>query len=152
MTTKEYLKQYKDLCLKVERYKERIEQIEASLNKSLELDGMPRGSNTGNPTEQTAIKLADTRSRLSAALIDAEYMRQTIADDIEHMKTPAYKELIYSRYILLLTWEGVTDRVSAGRWERYDSKHIMTYMHSQALKEFEKVRHSYTVHMRDIGE
>ena len=38
MTTKEHLKQYRTLCGQVERYKERIEQIEASLNKSLELD------------------------------------------------------------------------------------------------------------------
>lgn len=140
MTTKEYLKQYRNLCGKVERYRERLEQIEASLNKSLELDGMPRGSNTGNPTEETAIKLADIRSRLSAALINAEYMRQTIAEEIEKMTTATYKELLYSRYILLLTWEDVTDRVSEGRKERYDVKHIMTYMHSQALKEFEEGR------------
>lgn len=140
MTTKEYLKQYRNLCGKVERYRERLEQIEASLNKSLELDGMPRGSNTGNPTEETAIKLADIRSRLSAALINAEYMRQTIAEEIEKMNTATYKELLYSRYILLLTWEDVTDRVSEGRKERYDVKHIMTYMHSQALKEFEEGR------------
>lgn len=140
MTTKEYLKQYRNLCGKVERYRERLEQIEASLNKSLELDGMPRGSNTGNPTEETAIRLADIRSRLSAALINAEYMRQTIAEEIEKMTTATYKELLYSRYILLLTWEDVTDRVSEGRKERYDVKHIMTYMHSQALKEFEEGR------------
>lgn len=150
MTTKEYLKQHKNLYFKVERYRERLEQIEASLNKSLELDGMPRGSNTGNPTEETAIRLADIRSRLSHALIEAEYMRQTIADQIEDMRTPAYKELLYSRYILLLTWEGVTDRVSERRKERYDSKHIMTYMHSQALKEFEEIRTHYTVYMEDL--
>ena len=77
-------------------------------------------------------------------------MRQTIADQIEDMRTPAYKELLYSRYILLLTWEGVTDRVSERRKERYDTKHIMTYMHSQALKEFEEIRTHYTVYMEDL--
>ena len=140
MTTKEYLKQYRTFCGKIERYNERIEQIEASLQKSLELDGMPRGSSTGNPTQDTAIKLATIRSQLQASIIEAEFLRQTIAEEIEEMETATYKELLYSRYILLLTWEDVTDRVSAGRKDRYDSKHIMTYMHGQALREFERRR------------
>ncbi len=140
MTTKEYLKQYRTLCGKVERYRERIEQIEASLQKSLELDGMPRGTRTGNPTQETAIRLAAIRSHLQTAIMEAELMRQTIAEEIELMETPTYKELLYSRYILLLTWEDVTDRVSEGRRERYDSKHIMSYMHGQALNEFRRIQ------------
>lgn len=140
MTTKEHLKQYRTLCGQVERYKERIEQIEASLNKSLELDGMPHGTSTGNPTQETAIQLAMIRTKLQTALIEAEYMRQTIAEEIEEMETSTYKELLYSRYILLLTWEDVTNRVSIGRRERYDLKHVMGYMHGQALREFEERR------------
>ena len=126
MTTKEHLKQYRTLCGQVERYKERIEQIEASLNKSLELDGMPHGTSTGNPTQETAIQLAMIRTKLQPALIDAAYMRPTIAEEIEEMETSTYKEL--------------TNRVSIGRRERYDLKHVMGYMHGQALREFEEKR------------
>lgn len=140
MTTKEYLKQYRILRGKVTRYGERIEQIEASLQRSIELDGMPRGTKTGNPTQETALRLAAIRSQLQTALIEAELMRQTIAEEIERMSTATYRELLYSRYILLLTWEDVTDRVSSGRKERYDTKHVMSYMHGQALKEFEEAR------------
>jgi len=140
MTTKEYLKQYRTLCGKVERYKERIEQIEASLQKSLELDGMPKGTRTGNPTQETAIRLAAIRTQLQNAIIESELKRQTIAEEIEKMETPTYKELLYSRYILLLTWEDVTDRVSEGRKERYDSKHVQSYMHGQALNEFRRIK------------
>jgi hypothetical protein len=147
MRTKEYLMQYKILCGEIERDRERIEQIESSLNKSLELDGMPRGTKTGDPTSQTAIRLAEIRSRLHQRLLEAELTRQTIADEIERMETPAYRELIFSRYILLLKWEEVTDRVSRGRRERYELKHIMGYMHGQALKEFEEVHDERTDHI-----
>lgn len=140
MNTKDYLKQYRKLCGKTRRYKERIEQIEASLNESLEIDGLPKGTKPGNPTQDTAIRLAEIRTKLKEALVEAEYARQKIAEEIEQMDTPTYKELLYSRYILLLTWEEVTDRVSEGRRERYDAKHIMSYMHSQALKEFGRIR------------
>lgn len=140
MNTKEYLRQYRTLCGQVERYKERIEQIEASLNKSLELDGMPHGTSTSNPTQDTAIRLAMIRSKLQTALIEAEFTRQTIAEEIEKVEVSTYRELLYSRYILLLNWEEVTDRVSIGRRERYDSKHIRGYMHGQALREFERIK------------
>lgn len=139
MNTKEYLRQYRTLCGQVERYKERIGQIEASLNKSLELDGMPHGTSTSNPTQDTAIRLATIRTKLQTALIEAEFTRQTIAEEIEKVEVSTYRELLYSRYILLLNWEEVTDRVSIGRRERYDSKHIRGYMHGQALREFEEV-------------
>ena len=140
MNTKEYLRQYRTLCGQVERYKERIEQIEASLHKSLELDGMPHGTSTSNPTQDTAIRLAMIRSKLQTALIEAELTRQTIAEEIEKVEVSTYRELLYSRYILLLNWEEVTDRVSIGRRERYDSKHIRGYMHGQALREFERIK------------
>lgn len=136
--TKKYLKEYETLTGKIERCRERIEQIEASLQRSVELDGMPRGTRTGNPTQDTAIKLASIKARLILITMDAELTKQTIADEIERMETPTYKELLYSRYIKLMTWEEVTDRVSIGRKERYDSKHVSGYMHDRALREFER--------------
>ena len=140
MTTKEYLNKYRVLCGEIERDKERIEQIEASLQKSINLDGLPHGTKIGDPTKDTALKLVDIQDRLKREVMDAELMKQTIADEIEQIKTPRFKELLYSRYILLLTWEDVTDRVSGNRKERYDSKHIRGYMHGEALREFERCR------------
>lgn len=140
MTTKEYLNQYRVLCGEIERDKERIEQIEASLQKSINLDGLPHGTKTSDPTKDTALKLVDIQDRLKREVMDAELMKQNIADEIERISTPRFKELLYSRYILLLTWEDVTDRVSKSRKERYDSKHIRGYMHGEALREFERCR------------
>jgi len=142
MNTKEYLMQYRILSGTVKRLSERIEQIEASLTKSIQLDGLPHGTGTSDPTQSTAIKLADIRTKLNSAMMEAELTRQTIASEIEEISNPLYKELLYSRYILSLTWEEVTDRVSEGRTNRYDSKHVMSYMHGEALKTFEKTRNA----------
>lgn len=142
MTTKEYLNQYNSLSKDVNRYQSRIEQIESSLNKAIELDGMPRGTKTGNPTMETALKLSAIRSKLNIAMMEAELTRQTIADEIERMTTPIYKELLFNRYLVYPrpTWERITDILSEGRRDRYESKHVMGYMHGQALKEFERMR------------
>lgn len=142
MNTKEYLRQYRTLCGKIERFNERIEQIEASLQRSVNIDGLPHGTGTSDPTQQTAIKLADIRAQLKRATMEAELTRQTIATEIESVEDPIYRELLYSRYILRLNWEDVTDRISRGRRNRYDSKHVMSYMHRNSLKAFEKVRNA----------
>lgn len=142
MTTKEYLMQYRILVGRIRRYRERIEQIEASLQKPLQLDGMPKGTTTGDPTSTTAIKLAEIHDRLKKSADESELLRETIADEIEAVNNPIYQELLYSRYILCLTWEEVTDRVSRGRKDRYELKHVMGYLHGNSLKAFEKAKNT----------
>lgn len=142
--TKDYLRQYQKLCGQVARYGERIEQIEGSLQKSINLDGLPHGTGTSDPTQQTAIRLAEIRTKLKEALLEAELMKQTIANEIEEVDNPRYRELLYSRYILCLTWEKVADRVSIGRKKEYEVTHVKGWMHSEALKAFEKARNRST--------
>lgn len=146
MNTKTYLKKYESLSGKVERLRERIEQIEASLQGSIKLDGLPHGTKTSNPTLETAIKLANIRSKLNIAMMEAELTRQTIATEIEEMENPKYRELLYSRYILLMKWDDVAERVSKGRANEYEITHVKGYMHSQALKAFEETRNARTLH------
>lgn len=152
MNTKDYLIQYSELCEKIQNYQERIEQIEASLTKSIQLDGLPHGTGTSDPTQSTAIKLADISTRLNAARMEAELTRQTIASELEKVENPLYRELLYLRYLKngieekrhLMKWEDVTDELSKGRDNRYDCKHVMSYMHGKALKAFEKARNRST--------
>jgi hypothetical protein len=147
---KTYLGKYADLVGKIKRYEERLAMVNATLeNKSTELDGLPRGTKTSNPTEKAAIQLIETKEKLQSYLLVAETMRQQILDEIELIPEPIYRELIYSRYILLMTWEGVTDRVSDVRRtrrkgkghsdERYSVSHVMGPMHGRALQSFETI-------------
>lgn len=141
MKAKEYLEQYKKIYGKFRRIEIRLEQLEASYIKSLELDGMPHGQTPGKPTERNALKLAEIKSELSDLLKETEVQRQEIADQIEKVKDPRYKELLFSRYVMLLPWDDVAIRVSIScrPGKEYEPKHIMGYMHSQALKAFDEV-------------
>ena len=150
MDAKTYLGKYADLDGKIKRYEERLAMVNATLeNKSTKLDGLPRGTKTSNPTEKAAIQLIETKEKLQSYLLVAETMRQQILDEIEMIPEPIYRELIYSRYILLMTWEGVTDRVSDVRRtrrkgkghsdERYSVSHVMGPMHGRALQSFETI-------------
>lgn len=143
MSTKEYLKRYKFANDKVRRIEERIERIEATLPRPSGLDGMPRGFSLSDPTQETAIKLADLRIRLEQEKTECEYLAQRIADEIECVERSEYRELLFARYIMLLPWEDVTDRLSLDRKERYDTKHVSGYMHGEALKAFERARECY---------
>ena len=139
MRTKDYLRQYKEAYQKMRRIEDRIEMIEASLQRSPDLDGMPRSTRITDPTRDTAIKLADLHERLTRERSECELMAQRIADEIERVDRTEYRDLLFARYIMLLPWEDVTDRLSVDRVKRYDSKHVAGYMHSEALKAFRKV-------------
>ena len=138
MNVKTYLNQYKQAYGRVRRYEERLGQL--SYLKAITIDGLPRSTKTGKPTELNAIKLADIRDNLKRLINEAELTRQKIADEIEQLEDPRYKELLFSRYIMLLPWEDVTVRVSMSCRPNkfYDVKHISGPMHYNALKEFER--------------
>ena len=142
---KRYLNKYGQQVEKIKRSQERIQMIDAALeNKAIELGGLQKGNKTSKPTEAAVIRLIEAKERLQKQIIISENLRQTISDDIELIPEPLYKELLFSRYILLMTWEGVTDRVSETRRrknnndkaERYSVAHVMGPMHGRALQSF----------------
>lgn len=139
MNAKKILLQYADLIKKAERYRERINTIEDTL-KGINLDGLPRGTTPGDPTKNAALNLALLKEQLQAAEIEAQTKAQQIEAAIEQMKTPKYKELLHSRYIMRLSWPKVAQRLDTFRPGReYEVKHVSGYMLGQALREFEEV-------------
>lgn len=137
MTAKEYLLQYREARAKVDRCRERVEQITESIGSiSISYDGMPHGKTVESKVEREAIRLAEAKRRLEEVVIDAELVRQQIADDIEMVDGYTYKDLLYARYIKTMSWVEVTDYVSRYRGERYDEKHVRGYMHAEALRKF----------------
>lgn len=139
MSGKEYLRRYRDALQRVRQYEERVEMISAFL-KGMEMDGQPRGTNIGKPTEVIAINLAVLKDELIFAKADAELIRQEIATQIDRMEDVKSKELLYSRYVLLLPWSKVAKRLDVLRpGKEYELKSVIGYMHRKALKEFEEV-------------
>lgn len=139
MDIKTYLLSYKSLMEKAKRYEERIEQIENTL-KGVNLDGLPHGTALGDPTRTKALNLAILREQLELAKVEAEEKRQEIADNIEKMGTPKYRELLFDRYLKLQPWEDVRQSLDAYRPGReYELKTVMGPMKWRALRELEEV-------------
>ena len=125
------------MAAKIRRFQERLQQIAASIeNTGGNSDGMPRGTSISDPTRERAIRLIEAQDRLRAMIVEAETVRQRISDEIERVDGVAYQELLYSRYILGLSWSGVTERVSLLRDRPYDEVYVRGRMHSDALIRF----------------
>ena len=138
MNAKYYLLRYRKCKEKAERYRERIAQIENTL-KGVNLDGMPHGTNLSDPTKTAALNLALLKEQLNYSIIEAEQTCQQIAAEIEKVPTPQFCELLYSRYILLLSWNDTAERLRIRRNCDYDIKYVMGDMHRRALIEFSEV-------------
>ncbi len=138
MSAKSYLERYKIALQRVRQYEERLDMITTFL-KGIDMDGQPHGTNIGKPTENIAINLALLKEQLTYAKAEAEMIRQEIADRIDQMENVKYKELLYSRYVLLLPWSRVAHRLDVLRpGKEYELKSVIGYMHKQALREFEE--------------
>lgn len=138
MKTKEYLEQYKVATQRVKMYQERVDMVTTFL-KGIDMDGQPHGTNIGKPTEEIAINLALLREELTYAKAEAEMIRQEIASQIDRVRNIKSKELLYSRYVLLLPWTKVAHRLDALRpGKEYELKSVIGYMHKKALKDFER--------------
>ena len=138
MNAKEYLDRYKIELQRQRQYEERVEMVTTFL-KGIDMDGQPHGTNIGKPTEEIAINLAVLREELTYAKAEAEAIRQEIADRIDQMDNVKYKELLYSRYVLLLPWSRVAHRLDVLRpGKEYELKSVIGYMHKKALRDFER--------------
>lgn len=139
MNAKYYLMRYRKYKEKAERYRERIAQIENTL-KGVNLDGMPRGTNLSDPTKTAALNLALLKEQLNYAIVEAETVCQEIAAQIEKVKNPQFCELLYCRYILLLSWNDTAERLREHRkGADYDIKYCCGEMHKRALIAFSEV-------------
>lgn len=139
MNVKYYLQKYRKAKERAERYRERIARIENTL-KGVNLDGMPHGTSLSDPTQTAALNLALLKEQLQFAVIEAERTCQEIAGQIEKVKNPQFCELLYCRYILLLSWNDTAERLRQKRLgSDYDVKYVCGEMHRRALIAFYEV-------------
>ena len=67
-------------------------------------------------------------------------MRQDICDLIEKMESITNKELLFTRYMLLLPWREVVKRLDQYRpGKEYELKAVIGYKNKAALKEFQTI-------------
>lgn len=109
MTAKEYLKQYEYADRRVRRleaeYRQEMLMIDA-IRSASDNDGLPHGSGISKPTEQRAIRLADSHLRLIEAKIEAIEKRQEVFDLINSVEG-IEGDVLYERYVNLRKWEEI---------------------------------------------
>ena len=134
MTAKEYLKQYKEECLRVRRYQEEYDAellLIDTVRSTSDNDGMPHGSGISKPTEQKAIRLAAKARELKDATLEAVRIRQEVFDLIKWI--PGEKgDVLYERYINLKSWSEVAAAVG------YSERHVYN-IHREALAEVDRL-------------
>lgn len=107
MTAKEFLRQYEEAERKARQHKAEYErELEMIGSVSLNMDGMPHGSNISKPTEEAALKLADKALTWKMAEIDAIRIRQMVYDTIHDIQG-IEGQVLYERYINLHKWEEI---------------------------------------------
>lgn len=109
MTAKEFLRQYEYADRRVRRleteYHDELIMVDA-IRSASDNDGMPHGSGISKPTEEKALRLADTHLRLLEAKIDAVEKRQRVFDAINDIDG-IEGDLLFQRYVKLRKWEEI---------------------------------------------
>ncbi len=130
---KEYLKSYRRAKAEARAIEESI--MELRTNKMYpsigEQDGMPHGSG-GSDLSGYAARLDELERRLQAKRWDCIKLYQEIMDAIMAMTDATERTLLQYRYISGLTWEKIAVELD------YSWRSIH-YLHSKALKHFEKI-------------
>ena len=109
MTAKEFLRQYKYADRKVRRleteYHDELMMVDA-IRSASDNDGMPHGSGISKPTEEKALRIADTHLRLISAREEAVAKRKEVFDLINSIDG-IEGDLLFERYIKLRKWEEI---------------------------------------------
>ena len=133
MNAKEYLEQYKLIQTRINMLTSEIERLRAEAESvSINLDGMPKGTNQTDKTARLAAQLADYETAIQEEMSGLWSRRMKIISELGQLKNHKHQVLLQQRYIECKSWERIAVDMDIS-W-RY------CYMlHGSALAEFEKI-------------
>ena len=134
MTAKEFLRQYRRLKVQIKQLDLDIMELEESYDSiSIDYSGMPHGSGIADRTAQLATRMGQLRMQKLQRRAEALEKREEIIKVINCVKDPIQSQLLYDRYILFMTWEGIAEDCDrADKWCR-------TELHSRALQSVNEI-------------
>ena len=112
MTAREFLEQYRTAYNKATRLKDKLDQLREeydSVGGSVIL--ARNGSDISKPTERKAERVQETLDKWANAQLDAVAVRQEIFDVISSLDDCKLSDIMWYRYLGLLTWKEVCDAV-----------------------------------------
>lgn len=127
---KEYLKSYRDAVIAEDQIKEEIDHLRMDkMFPSLIQDGMPHGSGAGDLSAYAA-KLDELLRELEDQMNERIQLRREIVKKIEAMDRETEKAVLRYRYIHMLKWEEIKERL------HMTSLRYVFKIHGRALNNF----------------
>ena len=148
-SVREFLESAKWAHAKAARISRKIEQLTTQVEHiTPSYSGMPGGGSAD--VSAAWVTLAQLRSDYEDELARAEAQEKSVADFIESMPTPLYRELLHYRYCLGLRWPAVIEALqSTGSY--YSDRHVFK-LHGRALNEARQIwKEKENEQTRDIG-
>ncbi len=133
MTAKEYLNQYRKITTKIKLLELDIESLEAGIGSLPVPSDMPHTPSGRNTTEDILIDLVDMKNEKAELLAEARVKAAEISGTIELLAgiedkhAAIYMQLLYDRYILLMSWPDVAGDIN------YADQYTRGELHGKAL-------------------
>ena len=128
-----YLNQYYVLTKKIAVLERDLTELaEEASGVSINLDGMPHGTDVSDRTARLAVKIADYYDNRRKLREQAWDKRREIAETIEKLPNINHVELLKLRYIHRMTWEHITVEIDKSWTQTHRLHHI-------ALQELAKI-------------
>lgn len=102
------LKNFRKLTFTIRYWKNELgEMRKKSFVRSPEITGMPRGSNTPDPTAERAISETKIMGRIERLVAEQEEESERIMDWIQTIEDPMIQTIMHARYIKGKSWTAV---------------------------------------------
>lgn len=130
-TKKAYLQKYRQVILEIERLKEEYHTLQQDIQsaKAINYDGMPH---SGSESDLSTIiaRLEKKREQICKVYAEKLELKEETQRAIELLENEVEKQVLYSRYINLLTWDAIANQMN------YTVQHVYR-LHGYALEHFE---------------
>ena len=129
--TVEELKNYRKLTFSIRYWKSELRELQRkSLLKSPEITGMPRGSNTPDPTAERALAETKIMSRIERMVAEQEAESEKIMAWIQSINDPMIQTIMYARHIRGKSWTAVAHEIGG-----YNTAENIRQIHSRYLSQ-----------------
>lgn len=148
-SVREFLESAKWAHMKAARLSRKIEQLTTQVEHiTPSYSGMPGGG--GSDPSSAWAALAQLRSEYQEELAKAEAQEKAVADFVEAMPTPVYREILMLRYCEGLRWPLVGQAMEKSGCY-YSDRHIFK-LHGRALQEAREIwKEKENEQTRDLG-
>ena len=128
-TKKQYLRGYERACRKQRRVEEELETIRnEKILPGITADGMPHGSRKCNDLSEYMVRLLEIETEYEEEKLKLLETRKRIVDSIEELHSENEKDVLKARYIDLLSWEAICQRMHY-EWAQVHRFHANALQH-----------------------